>query len=175
MQLIPGFQKFDISQQYTVTQFSCGTVSLDNFLKDGMTKQQERKILQAYVLITDDPIPEVMGYYTLSSASFEKTHLSGSQQRKVTYQTLPCVLLGRLAIDVRIQGKKFGELLIVDAAKRVYETSGTVGIYALFVEALDDRAANFYRKMGFTESAKSDDGKVFFYPTNQFDKLIGYK
>lgn len=175
MQLIPGFQKFDISQEYKISEFTCGTDSLDKFLKDGMAKQQERKILQAYVLLTNDYVPEVMGYYTLSSASFGKTHLSGSQQRKVTYKNLPCVLLGRLAIDVRIQRHHFGEMMIVDAARRVYEASGTVGIYALFVEALDDKAAIFYRSMGFTESLKTDEGKFFFYPTNQFEKLIGYK
>lgn len=178
MQLIPGFQKLDISKVYNTSCFSCGIQSFDSFLtnpRNGLLKLQEKKILQGYVLTTNDPVPEIMGYYTLSGGSFEKGLLSKTQQRRFPYTNMPCILLGKLALDVRIQKKGFGELLIIDAAQKVYEISSSVGVYALFVEAFDDKAAEFYLSMGFIEAAKDSGKRTFLYPVNQFDRLLGNK
>lgn len=171
MRLIPGFQAFDLCTEYNLNNFQCGVDHLDQFLKSELQKLQSRSLLKGYLLITDDDIPEVMGYYTLSGASFERGHLSSRVRRKIPYSNMPAVLLGRLAIDQRIQGKGFGELLIVDAIHKVRATAGQIGIYAMFVEAHPGAAA-FYTRMGFTPSSKTDDNKTFFYPANQFDQLI---
>jgi len=98
-----------------------------------------------------------------------RTHLSASQQRKLPYKNLPCVLLGRLAIDQRAQGYGFGEKLIFDAIKRTWLTAGVVGIHALFVEAKDDKAVEFYRSLGFIISRQ--DTRTMFFPCSQFEKL----
>ncbi|QLK63924.1 GNAT family N-acetyltransferase (plasmid) [Enterobacteriaceae bacterium Kacie_13] len=171
MRLIPGFQAFDPCVDYNLDNFQCGIEHLDRFLKSELEKLQSRSLLKGYLLITDDEVPEVMGYYTLSGASFERGHLSSRSRKRIPYSNMPAVLLGRLAIDKRIQGKGFGELLIVDAIHKVRATAGQIGIYAMFVEA-HDGAANFYTRMGFTSSSKADDSKTFFYPANQFDQLI---
>jgi hypothetical protein len=86
-----------------------------------------------------------MGYYTLSGASFERGHLSNRLRKKIPYSNMPAVLLGRLAIDQRIQRKGFGELLIVDAIHKVRATAGQIGIYAMFVEA-HPGASSFYKE-----------------------------
>lgn len=172
MRLIPGFQQFDLCAEYNIADFNCGVAHLDDFLKTNLRKLQERSLLKGYVLVTDDKIPEVMGYYTLSGASFERGHLNSRMRKKIPYSNMPAVLLGRLAIDQRIQNKGFGELLIVDAIHKVRATAGQIGIYAMFVESHPGASA-FYTRMGFTPSSKAgDDDKTFFYPANQFDHLV---
>ena len=58
--------------------------------------------------------------------------------------------LGRLAVDLRSQGKGLGELLLIDALKRVTLAAEQLGIYAVEVRALNDSARRFYLKYGFT-------------------------
>ena len=63
------------------------------------------------------------------------------------------VRLGRLAIDRQYQGKRLGELLLIDAltrARRIYAEAGGIG---LFVDALDEEAAAYYRRFGFVAAA----------------------
>ena len=57
--------------------------------------------------------------------------------------------LGRLAVDRQCQCKGLGELLLVDAltrARRIYAGAGGIG---LFVDAIDEQAAGYYRRFGF--------------------------
>ena len=52
-------------------------------------------------------------------------------------------------MDIKYQGSGLGELLLVDIlmrARRIYHEAGGIG---LFVDAMDDRAASFYRHFGF--------------------------
>lgn len=51
-----------------------------------------------------------------------------------------------------LQGKGLGESLLVDAltrARRVYVEAGVIG---LFVDALDEQAAGFYRRFDFASA-----------------------
>ncbi|HAP80927.1 GNAT family N-acetyltransferase [Atlantibacter hermannii] len=162
-------EPFDLNKTYRYEDFCCGVIQLDTFLKQQMPIQQARRILRCYVLVTNETVPEILGFYTLYGASYERTHLSASQQRKLPYKNLPCVLLGRLAIDQRAQGYGFGEKLIFDAIKRTWLTAGVVGIHALFVEAKDDKAVEFYRSLGFIISRQ--DTRTMFFPCSQFEKL----
>lgn len=67
------------------------------------------------------------------------------------YPLLPVILLGRLAVDNRQKGKRFGELMLVDALKRSLEVSSQVASLAVIAEALDREALNFYIKYGFQQ------------------------
>ena len=76
-----------------------------------------------------------------------------------SYTAIPTTLLGRLAIDQRFQGKGIGKLLLIDALKRSYEISKTIGFFAVVVAPLDFDAKKFYEKYGFIKLP--DSGKTF--------------
>ena len=59
-------------------------------------------------------------------------------------------LLARQAVDRSAQGQRLGEGLLLDALQRSLDLSASLGIHAIEVDALDDAAATFYRKYGFT-------------------------
>ena len=68
---------------------------------------------------------------------------------KLPRYPIPAVLLGRLAVDRSVQGKKLGEYLLIDALKRVAAASATIGVHAVVVDALNERAAAYYLGFGF--------------------------
>jgi ribosomal protein S18 acetylase RimI-like enzyme len=65
-------------------------------------------------------------------------------------------------VDQQYQGKGLGELLLVDAltrAQHIYAEAGGIG---LFVDALDEQAAGYYRRLGF--AASPDNPLLLFLP-----------
>jgi ribosomal protein S18 acetylase RimI-like enzyme len=59
------------------------------------------------------------------------------------------VLLGRLAVAESCQGMGLGSVLLADALQRIAQASQVMAVYAVVVDALNDRAAEFYRQFGF--------------------------
>ena len=71
-------------------------------------------------------------------------------------------------MDLRDQSNGLGEMLLVDAltrAQRVYQQAGGIG---LFVDAIDDEAASFYKRYGFT--AAPDQPLLLFLPVQSLGK-----
>ncbi|XTZ38628.1 GNAT family N-acetyltransferase [Salmonella enterica] len=163
---------FSENVEYDLSNFDCGEAYLNTFLTDHLKRQHGSKILRAYMLVTREKMPRVMGYYTLSGSSFEKTCLpTRTQQKRVPYQNVPSVTLGRLAIDRNIQRRGWGEILITHAMKVVYLASQAVGIHGLFVEALNDNAKKFYLSLGFVQLLGENEN-MLFYSTRSIEKLF---
>jgi GNAT superfamily N-acetyltransferase len=62
---------------------------------------------------------------------------------------IPAVLLARLGLDKRAQGRGLGGGLLGDAAERAWIASQNVGARFLVVDALHTKAASFYEHHGF--------------------------
>ena len=58
-----------------------------------------------------------------------------------------------------MNGERLGETLLIDALKRSYYTSKTIGSMAVIVDPIDTQAKNFYLKYGFIELP--DSKKMF--------------
>lgn len=141
------------------TKFSCGQELLDTYIHK-QAKQDVKRHLSACFIIADDN-NEVKGYYTLSSASIDREFIPDEVKNKLpmSYINLPVTLLGRLARDKSLKGKNFGEKLLLDALKRCYDTSSTIGSMAVIVDPIDEHAKKFYLKYGFIYLP--DSGKMF--------------
>lgn len=163
---------FSGDAEYDLSHFDCGEESLNAFLTAHLERQHRGKYLRGYLLVTREPKPRVMGYYTLSGSCFEKTTLpSKNQQKRVPYKNVPSVTLGRLAIDKRIQGQGYGELLVTHAMRTVYHASLAVGIHAIFVEALHESTKNFYLTLGFIPLT-GENANTLFLPIKTFEPLF---
>lgn len=149
--------------------FSSGSVSLDNYLRNQAGQDIKKNVSVTYVLTSINSTP-VMGYYTLSSISIDASELSDEYMRKLPkYPMLPAILIGRLAVDLNHKGKKIGAHLLIDALKRSLLISDQVGINAVIVDAKDHNAANFYLHFGFIE-LPSNKLKLFL-PINTIKAL----
>lgn len=95
-----------------------------------------------------DSADGLVGYYTFAAASVPLTELPADVTRRLPrYPSLPAGLIGRLAIDRRLQGQGVGGLLLVDAAALAIRAEPA--IYALAVDAKTEDAAAFYAHLGF--------------------------
>jgi len=140
--------------------FKCGKDLLDNYFRTQAKQDVKRKLSACFVLI-DKETGNISGYYTLSSNSISNDLIPQSFKKKLpkSYLSIPTVLLGRLAVDRNFQGKGVGQLLLIDALKRCYDTSKSIGTFAVIVDPLDKEAENFYAKYGFMPLP--DSGKMF--------------
>jgi GNAT superfamily N-acetyltransferase len=114
-------------------------------------QHQEKGLSKTFVAIREDQPARICGYFALTLAELENHHLPEAWRKKFP-RRIPGVRLGRLAVDVVFQGKGLGELLLVDAltrARRIHVEAGGMG---LFVDAVDERAAAYYRRFGFEPS-----------------------
>ena len=128
--------------------FDCGRQELNDWLRQVARQHQDKGLSKTFVAIREDELARICGYYALTLAELENRHLPEAWRKKMP-RRIPGVRLGRLAVDRQYQRKGLGELLLIDAlarAQRIYSEAGGID---LFVDALDERAAEYYRRFGF--------------------------
>jgi predicted GNAT family N-acyltransferase len=130
--------------------------SLQNYIRSIARQDIDRDLARCFVLVEDDKV--IKGYYTLNNLSIPSSHwdVAFRRKHKLTYQSIPCTLIGRLAMDSSMQGKGYGEILLFDSLKRAYEVSKTIASFAVVVDALDQNAKEFYKKYEFRELMDTD-------------------
>jgi len=155
-----SYQTVPLNSLHNKKSFQCGNTILDNYLHTQAKQDTLRKLSVCFILEGEDNA--VKGYYTLSSASVPRALLPEKIIKKLppSYYNLPATLLGRLAIDSLFKGQGLGELLLIDALKRSYNTSiSSIGSMAIIVDPIDENAIKFYKKYGFINLP--DSGKMF--------------
>lgn len=149
-----------LNSTHNKSEFSCGKEMLNRYIHLQANQDIKRKLSVCFV-INDKESNLIKGFYTLSNNSIPLTHIPEHIQNKIpkSYITIPAILMGRLAIDNRYKGQGLGKLMLIDALKRCYELSKSVGSFAVIVDPLDSDAENFYNKYGFIKLPES--GKMF--------------
>ena len=131
------------------SSFSCGVEALDRYIVQQASQDQRRNVARLFVA-TSRQSQAVIGYYSLSSASVQLRSLPEALARRLPrYPEVPCVLIGRLAIDRAHQGSGLGAKLLRDALQRILAWQTEIGVWAVLVDAIDERAAEFYMRFGF--------------------------
>lgn len=149
-----------LNSNHTKSDFNCGVAMLDKYLHRQANQDLKRKLSACFVLL-DKKNALIKGYYTLSNSSIPQDFIPASFKKKLpkSYNSIPTTLLGRLAIDSRYKGQGLGGILLVDALRRCYVTSNSIGSFAVVVDPIDENAEQFYSKYGFIKLP--DSGKMF--------------
>jgi predicted GNAT family N-acyltransferase len=142
-------QIMPLSKTYNKTIFNCGYTLLDDYIKKQAKQDVNRDLSACFVLVDNENV--VKGYYTLSANSVKREDFPEALIKKLppSYNDLPTILLGRLAIDNTLQGKGYGEILLMDALTRSVKISESLGAIAVIVDPIDEKAQAFYAKYGF--------------------------
>jgi GNAT superfamily N-acetyltransferase len=100
--------------------------------------------------MTEQDGQRIVGFYTLSAYSV-RFHDFPEDLRKMLprYDTLPAFLIGRIAVDERYKGQRLGEKLLLDALQRCTLYREPIAALAVIVDAIDEKAASFYRRYDF--------------------------
>jgi ribosomal protein S18 acetylase RimI-like enzyme len=157
-----------LSSHHDRKNFSCGESTLDAYIQRQASQDIRRRGAQVFVAPGSSG-QSIAGYYSLSAASFQKDILPTDMAKRLPHYPVPAAMLGRLAIDRTQQGKRLGEILLLDAMRRVLGASKVIAVHALIVDALNDRARTFYERYGFIEF--TGNPRRLFLPLETFEKL----
>jgi GNAT superfamily N-acetyltransferase len=150
--------------------FSCGNDCLDDFIHSRVSQYERRTLGRTYVAVARGG-KMVVGYYTLCTGAIPFPQLPPKLAKKLPKHPLPAILLGRLAVDQSVQGRRLGELLLIDALRLSLALSEKIGVYAVEVQAIDDRAKRFYERYQFLPLA--DDDLHLYLPIAVIEDMIG--
>lgn len=141
--------------------FDCGVPALNLYLRNYALQNQNRGIVRNYV--TTHPGDRIIvAYYSLVYASLPQKSLPPKVVKGLGKYDIPIMLLARLAVDRRDQGKGLGKALLKDAILRTMQAAEIAGLKLLLVHAKDEEAAEFYKKQGFVPVP--DDPLRLFLP-----------
>ena len=134
-----------LTAAHDAAQFDCGVPSLNEWLQKHALKNQESGAARTFVVCVGN---RVVAYYALAAGSVNHESATRKVRRNMP-EPVPVALLGRLAVDRTAHGFGVGAGLLKDAVLRVLNAAQALGIRAIMVDALDDRAKTFYERFGF--------------------------
>lgn len=129
-----------LAPEFDCSEFRSGADELDEWLRARALKAQEVGNATTFVFVHDGT---VHGYYALASGGIER-EAAPRLVRHNAPQPIPVLLLARLAVDRRAQGRGIGRRLIQDALIRALHVSEQVGFRAVIVHSRDEAARGFY-------------------------------
>lgn len=159
-----------LEQAHERGQFTCGQGPLDNFLRTLVRQYEKRRLGRTYVLVRPGT-KGVLGYYTLAAGAVFFENLPQKTTKKLPRHPVPVILLARLALDQSVQGQGLGGFLLADALRRCLSLAEQLGVHAVELDAIDDRARAFYERYGFT--ALPDDPLHLYLPLATIEDAYG--
>jgi len=149
---VPDLTIEPLARRHDRGAFTCARhPSLAHYLK-ALAGQDARRRLAATFVLVEGGSSAALGYYTLSACSLEVDGLPADLVRKARLPSdriIPATLLGRLAVADEHAGRGYGEFLLMDALHRSLLHAADIASYAVVVDAIDDKAAGFYRRYDF--------------------------
>ena len=137
-----------LTKSYDLNAFNCGVEELNAWLKRRAIQNQFSNATRTYMATDGD---RVIGFHSLAAGSVQR-ELAPSQLRRNSPESIPVILLARLAVDASQQRRGIGGALLLDAVRRSLSASEIIGARALVINAMSQRAITFYTRYGFRSS-----------------------
>lgn len=129
--------------------FDCGKSQLNDYLKKIASQDAKKDYSKTFVATTEVESKNILGYYSTSASIIEFENIPQNLSKRLPKYPAPCMLIGRLAVDKQMQGKKLGETLLMHALNKAVRVTSEMAIFAVRVDALDEEAKKFYLRYGF--------------------------
>jgi ribosomal protein S18 acetylase RimI-like enzyme len=137
-----------LASDHDLSDFDCGNAELNRWLCEHAAASQKADLARTYVLLDD---VTVVGYLSLTTGSIRPEAAPKRYTRGMPRHPIPTILIARLAVDRRQHGKRIGSRLLAQALRIAVIASGAAAARLVVVDAIDDRAAAFYRRWGFID------------------------
>lgn len=136
-----------LTDEHDLTAFDCAVPSLTQWLVGHARRAQRSGAARTYVW-TPTGSPRVAAYYSIAPTRVVREELSRSLAGGESM--VPAYLLARLALDSSLHGQGLGGELLFDALDVLVDAADRAGGRLIVVDAIDERAALFYQRYGFT-------------------------
>lgn len=138
-----------LGAQHGLDAFDCGKPALTEWLLRHARQAQSSGSAKTFVVADEG---RVAGYFSLTVGQIDTLDAPDRIRRGMGQYPLPVVILARLAVSVRDQGRGIGLGLLRDAIRRTLLIAEQAGIRAMLTHPLDEPAAQFYTRFGFIAS-----------------------
>ena len=129
--------------------FDCGKPPLNAWLLRHALQSQAAGSARTFVVTDDD---RVAGYFSLTVGQVDVVEAPERVRKGMGRYPLPVVILARLAVDLRDQGRGIGRGMLLDAIRRALVIADEAGIRAMLTHPIDAEARAFYERYGFVPS-----------------------
>jgi GNAT superfamily N-acetyltransferase len=142
-----------LGPDHVLEGFDCGKPALNEWLLRRALANQGSGASRTWVSADDGG--RVVAYYASATASILREVVTKKAGRNQP-ETVPAVLLARLAVDRRHQGQGLAAALLKHFILKALEVSSIVGARVLLVHAEDEQARQFYLHHDFELSPIDD-------------------
>lgn len=136
-----------LTPAHAVEAFDCGSAPLNQFLQSFALINQYAGSSATYLAMVGTA---VAGYHSLTVGAASYDDAPERLSKGMPRHPIPVMVIARLAVARRFQGRGLGAGLLADAMRRTLAASEIAGMRGVIVHAKDDRAAAFYERFGFT-------------------------
>lgn len=137
-----------LTAEHNASTFDCGNDQLTNWLIRHALAGQRADLARTYLALEGE---QVVGYVSLTTGSVRRDEAPKRYARGMPAHPIPTILVARLAVDHRHQGRQLGSRLLAEALRLAVVASDAAAARLVVVDAIDERAAAFYRKWGFID------------------------
>lgn len=145
---IPPWHEEPICKRQNREAFDCGDTALNDFLRRYARQMHDQGGAKTFLAVNDAGVPLILGFYSLSPASVEFSRTPAVIKKGLARHDVPVFRLGRMAVDLSMQGKGLGGQLLLAAGRRCLRASQDVGGVALLIDAKNDGVAHWYAGYG---------------------------
>jgi GNAT superfamily N-acetyltransferase len=135
-----------LAKKHDRRAFSCGVGALDEYLLRFARQHADANVSRTYVAADGVAI---RGFYSLAMSGIRKENLPAKHASRFPNFPLPVARLARLAVDLRQQRQRLGDLLLADALQRCLRLSAEIGMIGVIVDAKDEHARGWYERYEF--------------------------
>jgi GNAT superfamily N-acetyltransferase len=137
-----------LGQQHDVSAFASGSPEIDAWLRTRAARNQQAGATRTFVIVD---AAGVVGFYALAAGAVAQADAPGPVRRNMP-DPIPVVILARLGVDLRAQGRGLGAALVRDALIRSSAIAGEIGVRAVLIHAKHPGLGAFYTGLGFRPS-----------------------
>jgi GNAT superfamily N-acetyltransferase len=145
---VSGLRLVLLSADHDLSGFDCGNDELNRWLVDHALASQKADLARTYLALRGET---VAAYVSLTTGSIRHEAAPRRYARGMPRHPIPTILIARLAVDRRHQGQRLGSRLLAEALRLAVAASNTAAARLVVVDAIDERAAAFYRRWGFID------------------------
>ena len=128
--------------------FDCGANELNDYLDRYARQNHESGGAKTFFAVISSDPNRVLGFYSISPGAIEFSRIPAQLSKTLGRYDVPIFRLGRLAVDLFMQGRGLGGELLLAAGVRALAVAAEVGGVAIAIDAKDERAAQWYERFG---------------------------
>lgn len=145
---MPDWRQKPIGRHHDRKGFDCGAPDLNEYLNRYARQNHKSGGAKTFVAVSAAEPARILGYYSISPGAIEFARVPANLTKNLGRYEVPVFRLGRLAIDLSVQGKGFGGDLLLAAGERALAVAAEVGGVALAIDAKDEKAVRWYERFG---------------------------